>query len=112
MGKRDRKSKRPLVVIDEDTARDLAGIAKRALSMNDKPVQGKSGVWKITLAFDEDDARALERHAKRLGLSVDTILSTAMELCSRDVLGGPLEPTVVEKLARRGVSILGKRDFN
>ena len=110
MRKRDQKAKRQPVSIDDETARDLARIMRSASSYTERP-DGKGGAY-MRYLFDEADARALELHAKRLGLSTSTMLGAAMDLCYRDLTGEPLHPTTVEKLARRGVSILGKRDLN
>jgi hypothetical protein len=65
-----------------------------------------------TLPVDADDARELRRHARRLGVSVDTLLEAAMTLCVRELSGQPIPAKTVEYLAKRGVSILRKDDLN
>jgi len=74
--------------------------------------QGTESGITATFTLDEDDARELERHAKRLGVSVDTLLNEAIAKFNRDVSGEPPSPSMVEYLAQRGRKILRKRDLN
>lgn len=111
-----RSTERQAPRIDAKTAQDLVRIIKNAASYEEKPSHrtGEDGkqMTYVRLGFDEADMRDLKAHAKKLGVSVSTILHAAMELCFRDVTGEPLDPRAVEKLAGQGVSLLSKRDLN
>jgi len=66
----------------------------------------------VRLPVDEDDARDLERLAQTRGVSVDTLLSAAISRATAMLSGEPVSPSTVEYLARRGYSILRKRELN
>lgn len=66
----------------------------------------------VPIMLDEDDANELGRHAKRLGVSVDVLLTEAAAILLRDVGGEQPPASTVEYLAKHGRSVLRKRDLN
>jgi hypothetical protein len=64
------------------------------------------------VAVDDDDFRNLNRLANRFGVTVDTLLNAAIALLNREVSGEPIPASTVEYLAKRGFSILDKKDLN
>jgi hypothetical protein len=66
----------------------------------------------VRIAVDTDDARDFERLAKRLGVSVDTLLNKGMALAMMELTGELPDAKTVEWFAKRRMSILRKQDLN
>lgn len=119
MSKRDHKTKsqrvkkRPLITIDDATARDLMRIVLGASMKDGKPVgDGDEKEIAVTFGLNEIDAQSLEAHARRLGVSAGSLLIAAVAICNRELGGDPVLPETVEQLAKHGVSLLRKRDLS